>query len=51
MSNSCNKKPSIKLSNKQTDINIPSSITQMVIQQNDKSHMQSDSHLTCKVAI
>ena len=38
MSDCCNKKPEIKLSSKQTDIIIASSLNQMVIQSRLKPH-------------
>ena len=37
-SNSCKKKPRIKSPSNQTEINIPSSINQMLIQWGGKSH-------------
>ena len=62
MSICCNKKPRRKSSCKQTEINIFSSINQMVFQLGGKSHRVAfwylqavrlkirDSHFTCKVA-
>ena len=39
MSNYCNKKSRIATSTKQIEINIPSSINQMVLPQGGKSHL------------